>query len=31
MSVYVIAQGEVENRGLLDQYVTKVIPTIESY
>src|SRR5437660_12544812 len=31
MSIYVIAQGKVENRGLLDQYVTKVIPTIESH
>jgi len=31
MSVYVIAQGKIEDRGLLDQYVAKVIPTIESY
>ena len=31
MSVYVIVQGKVENRGLLDQYVAKVIPTIESH
>src|SRR5437867_13146074 len=31
MSVYVIAQGKIENRGLLDQYVAKVIPTIQSY
>jgi uncharacterized protein (DUF1330 family) len=31
MSVYVIAQGTIENRRLLDQYVAKVIPTIESY
>jgi len=31
MSVYVIAQGKVENRGLLDQYVAKVILTIESH
>jgi uncharacterized protein (DUF1330 family) len=31
MSVYVIAQAKIENRGLLDQYVAKVIPTIESY
>ena len=30
MSVYVIVQGKVENRSLLDQYVTKVISTIES-
>jgi uncharacterized protein (DUF1330 family) len=31
MSVYVIAQGKIEDRGLLDQYVAKVIPTIESH
>jgi uncharacterized protein (DUF1330 family) len=31
MSVYVIARGKVENRGLLDQYVAKVLPTIESH
>jgi uncharacterized protein (DUF1330 family) len=31
MSVYVIAQGKIENRRLLDQYVAKVIPTIESH
>jgi uncharacterized protein (DUF1330 family) len=31
MSVYVIAQGKIENHGLLDQYVAKVIPTIESH
>ena len=31
MSVYVIAQSKIENRGLLDQYVAKVIPTIESH
>jgi uncharacterized protein (DUF1330 family) len=31
MSVYVIAQGKIENRGLLDQYVAKVIPTIEAH
>ena len=31
MSVYVIAQGKIENRGLIDQYVAKVIPTIESH
>ena len=31
MSFYVIAQGKIENRGLLDQYVAKVIPTIESH
>ncbi|PYI66359.1 MAG: DUF1330 domain-containing protein [Verrucomicrobia bacterium] len=31
MSVYVIAQAKIENRGLIDQYVAKVIPTIESH
>ena len=31
MSVYVIAQGKIENRELLDQYVTKVMRTIESH
>jgi uncharacterized protein (DUF1330 family) len=31
MSVYVIAQGKIENRELLDQYMTKVVPTIESH
>jgi hypothetical protein len=30
MSVYVIAQSKIENTGLLDQYGTKVVPTIES-
>lgn len=28
MSVYVIAQGRIENREMLDEYVSKVIPTI---
>ena len=31
MSVYVIAHGKVEDRGLLDQYVAKAIPTLESH
>lgn len=31
MSVNVIAQGKVENLGLLDQYVEKVSPTIKSH
>src|SRR5439155_19801294 len=31
MSVYVIAQGKVENRGLLDPYVARVSLTIESH
>ena len=30
-SVYVIVQGKIENRGLLDQYVAKVMPTVESH
>ncbi|MCP5058774.1 MAG: DUF1330 domain-containing protein [bacterium] len=28
MPVYVVAQGRIENREMLDQYVSKVIPTI---
>jgi uncharacterized protein (DUF1330 family) len=31
MSVYVIAQGKIENRELLDQYGAKVGPTIKSH
>jgi uncharacterized protein (DUF1330 family) len=31
MSVYVIVQGKVEDRGLLDQYVAKAGPTIKSH
>jgi len=31
MCVYVIVQGKIEDRGLLDQYVAKVMPTIESH
>ena len=31
MAVYVIVQGKVDNRRLLDQYVAKVSPTIESH
>ena len=31
MSVYVIAQGKIKNRELLDEYVAKVMPTIESH
>jgi len=30
VSVYVVAQGRIENREMLDQYVAKVIPTIKS-
>lgn len=28
MSVFVVAQGRVENRAMLDEYVQKAIPTI---
>jgi uncharacterized protein (DUF1330 family) len=31
MSVYVIVQGKVENRGLLGQYAAKAGPAIKSY
>jgi uncharacterized protein (DUF1330 family) len=31
MHVYVIGQSKIENPGLLDQYVAKVVPTIESH
>ena len=30
MPVYAIAQGRIENREMLNEYVAKVIPTIES-
>ena len=30
MSVYVIAQGRIENREMLNEYVAKAIPTIQS-
>ena len=30
MSVYVIAQGRIENRKMLDEYVAKAIPTIQA-
>ena len=30
MPVYVVAQGRIENREMLDEYVAKVIPTIQS-
>jgi uncharacterized protein (DUF1330 family) len=30
MSVYVIAQGRIDNRAMLDEYVAKAIPTIQS-
>lgn len=31
MSVYVIVQGKVENRGLLDQYTAKAVRTIKAH
>ena len=31
MPVYVIAQGRIENRKMLDEYVGKAIPTIEAH
>ena len=30
MPVYAVAQGRIENREMLDEYVSKVIPTIQS-
>ena len=30
MSVYVVAQGRVENRDMLNEYTSKVVPTIQS-
>ena len=30
MPVYVVAQGRIENQKMLDEYVAKVIPTIQS-
>ena len=31
MPVYVIAQGRIENRKLVDQYVAKALPTIQAH
>ena len=31
MSVYVVAQGRIENREMLKQYVEKAIPTITAH
>jgi uncharacterized protein (DUF1330 family) len=31
MSIYVIAHGRIENRKLLDEYVAKVLPTIQAH
>ena len=30
MPVYVVAQGRIEKREMLDEYVTKAIPTVQS-
>jgi uncharacterized protein (DUF1330 family) len=30
MSVYVVAQGRIENRRMLDEYVAKALPTIQA-
>jgi uncharacterized protein (DUF1330 family) len=30
MPVYAVAQGRIENREMLDEYVAKVIPTIQA-
>ena len=31
MPVYVVSQGRIENRKLLDEYVAKALPTIQSH
>lgn len=31
MSVYVVAQGRIENRELLDKYVAQALPTISAH
>jgi len=31
MAVYVIAQGTIENRAMLDEYVGKALPTIQAH
>ena len=31
MSVYVVAQGRIENRKLLDEYVAQALPTISAH
>lgn len=30
MPVYVVAQGRIENREMLNEYVSKVVPTIQA-
>jgi uncharacterized protein (DUF1330 family) len=31
VSVYVVAQGRIENRKLIDEYVGKALPTIQAH
>ena len=31
MPVYVVAQGRIENRAVLDEYVGKALPTIQAH
>jgi len=31
MSVYVVAQGRIEDRKMLDEYVAKALPTIQAH
>ena len=31
MSVYVVAQGTIENRALLDEYVQEAVPTVTQH
>jgi uncharacterized protein (DUF1330 family) len=31
MPVYVVAQGRIENRDMLNQYIAKALPTIQSH
>ncbi len=31
MSVFVVAQGRIEDRGKLDEYVGKALPTIQAH
>jgi uncharacterized protein (DUF1330 family) len=31
MPVYIVAQGRIENRDMLNQYIAKALPTIQSH
>lgn len=31
MPIYVVAQGRIENRKMLDEYIAKALPTIQSH